>query len=107
MGIVAGGVMRPGPGEVEIMDREPYRFQAFISDIGGQDIQAHNNAPKTAVSCVRSWLNTASGRKTIPGGGLIWLRYQEYRDALPDLCAEAGLMIEEMTFNDKAVFASN
>ncbi len=89
-----------------IMDRERFRFQAFISDIGGQDIQAHNDNPQVAVSRVRSWLNAASRRKTIPGGVAIWNRYQEYRDALPDLCAEARLRVEEMTFNDKADFAS-
>lgn len=26
-----------------VVDREPYRYQKFISDISGQDIQAHNN----------------------------------------------------------------
>lgn len=100
------GMSRHSDKSCLIMDREPYRFQAFISDIAGQDIPAHNNDPETAVSCLRRWLNAASGRRTIPGGALIWRRYQEYRDALPDLCAEAGLMVEEMTFNDKANFAS-
>lgn len=89
-----------------ILDREHYRFQAFISDIAGQDVRSHDNNPQTAVSCIRGWLNAASGRKTIPGGSEIWRRYQEYRDDLPNLCVEAGLTIEEMTFNDKATFAS-
>ena len=31
-----------------ILDKEPYRFQSFISDIGGQDIKAHDGEPKTA-----------------------------------------------------------
>ena len=29
-----------------VLDREPYRYQQFISDIAGQDIQAHNNTPE-------------------------------------------------------------
>ena len=89
-----------------IMDSESYRYQKFISDISGQDIKAHNNSPERAVARVRDWLNNASGRKTIPGGKQIWKRYQEYRNQLPDVCAEAGLTVDELTFNDKANFAS-
>ncbi len=89
-----------------IMDTEQYRFQTYISDISGQDIKAHQNDPRLAVGLVRSWLNDASGRKTIPGGAVIWRRYQSYLAELPDLCADAGLAVDEMTFNDKTNFAS-
>ena len=89
-----------------IMDTERFRYQSFISDISGQDIQAHQNDPKRAVGRVRDWLNDASGRKTIPGGTMIWRRYQKYLVQLPALCAAAGLTVDEMTFNDKANFAS-
>ena len=89
-----------------ILDREPYRYQSFISDISGQDIKPHNNDPERVVRVVRDWLNSASGRKTIPGGRRIWGRYLEYRANLPVMCDEAGLTVDEMTFNDKANFAS-
>lgn len=89
-----------------IMDKEPYRYQSFISDISGQDIKAHDNNPKRVVQLVRDWLNGASGRKTIPGGTRIWNRYEKYRKELPAACAVAGLTLKEMTFNDKANFAS-
>jgi hypothetical protein len=89
-----------------ILDREAHRFQTFISDIGGQDIKAHGNDPKLAVALVRGWLVTASDRRTIPGGQRIWRRYQQYRTALPDLCAEAHLEIDEMTYVDRLNFAA-
>lgn len=57
-----------------ILDREPYRYQQFISDIAGQDIQAHNNASEQIVKVVRNWLRTTSNRKMIPDGGIIWQR---------------------------------
>lgn len=88
-----------------IIDIKRYRYQSFISDISGQDIKAHGNDPKTAVSLVRNWLNSASGRKTIPGGHKIWIRYQQYRDELPDICAASDLTMDEMTFNDMEIFA--
>lgn len=89
-----------------IMDTERFRYQTYISDISGQDIKAHQNDPRRAVGHVRGWLNDASGRKTIPGGAVIWKRYQSYLAELPDLCADAGLAVDEMTFNDKTNFAS-
>lgn len=89
-----------------IMDTEQFRYQTYISDISGQDIKAHQNDPRRAVGLVRGWLNDASGRRTIPGGAVIWRRYQSYLAELPDLCADAGLAVDEMTFNDKTNFAS-
>ncbi len=89
-----------------ILDTERFRYQTYISDISGQDIKAHQNDPRRAVGLVRGWLNDASGRKTIPGGAVIWRRYQSYLAELPDLCADAGLAVDEMTFNDKTNFAS-
>ncbi len=100
------GGKRHGDKSCLIMDTKRFRYQEFISDISGQDIKAHQNEPRRAVRLVRDWLNDASGRKTIPGGIKIWGRYQKYLAELPALCAAADLTIREMTFNDKANFAS-
>jgi len=54
-----------------IFDSEQYRFQKFVSDLGGQDIHQHANNPKTAVTRVRNWLRTESGKSGIPGGAAI------------------------------------
>ncbi len=39
-----------------VMDTEPFRYQKFISDIAGQDVSAHDDDPKKAVTVVRDWL---------------------------------------------------
>ncbi|HEX8408725.1 MAG TPA: hypothetical protein VF883_07670 [Thermoanaerobaculia bacterium] len=83
-----------------IFDSEQYRFQKFLSDIGGQDIHRHGNSPKTAVARVRDWLRAESGVTTIPGGGVIYERYQRFRDDLPALCTELRLDVDELTFAD-------
>ncbi len=83
-----------------ILDKEPYRYQQFISDIAGQDIQAHNNNPEMIVTVVRNWLRTASKRETIPSGSIIWERYQEFMRDLPQLAQVLQLEIEELIFND-------
>lgn len=54
-----------------IIDREPYPYQRFISDLAGQDILAHENNPELAIALVRDWLRTESKRTGIPGGEAI------------------------------------
>ena len=83
-----------------ILDTELYRYQQFISDIAGQDIQAHNDTPKEIVTVVRNWLRNASRRETIPSGGIIWERYQEFMEKLPQMAREGRLIVEELVFND-------
>ncbi len=83
-----------------ILDKEPYRYQKFISDISGQDIHTHGNDPKQAIKTVRNWLRNASSRVTIPGGHLIYRRYQTFLSDLPEMCDEAGLKVGELIFND-------
>lgn len=83
-----------------VLDKEPYRYQQFISDIAGQDLQAHNNHVETIVRVVRNWLRTASGRRTIPGGSTIWRHYQEFLRALPRTAERFQLEVEDMIFND-------
>ena len=77
------GAKKFGGGEQKrktclILDREPYRYQQFISDIAGQDIQTHNNTPEQTVRVVRNWLRTASKREMIPDGSIIWQRYKDF-----------------------------
>ena len=45
-----------------IFDREPYRYQKFISDISGQDIHAHNNDVGQLIIGVAAWLRRAAKR---------------------------------------------
>ena len=83
-----------------ILDKEPYRYQQFISDIAGQDIQAHNNTLEEIVKVVRNWLRTASRHRTIPSGDIIWERYQNFMQDLPKTAETHRLTVEEMIFND-------
>lgn len=83
-----------------IFDTEQYRFQKFVSDLGGQDIHQHGNNPKTAVSRVRNWLRTESGRYHVPGGEEIYRRYEEFRADLPSICARLKLDLTDLTFAD-------
>lgn len=89
-----------------IMDIEKYRYQKFISDIAGQDIEQHDNDPKTAIKIVTNWLRNTSKRTTIPGGTLVAGRYNDFKSKLPEICREAGIGVDELGFNDYATFVS-
>lgn len=49
-----------------ILDRQPYRYQKFCSDIAGQDVRSHGGDPEKAVKIVRNWL-----RNGTTGSGVI------------------------------------
>ena len=88
-----------------VMDKEQYRYQKFISDIAGQDIFVHNNTPKEIIRIVRDWLGTASGRRTIPGGGIIWGHYQDFLDDLPQLAQRFQLELADLEDFNNYIYA--
>lgn len=83
-----------------VMDRAPYRYKRFISDIGGQDIKAHANSRTKAIRHVRDWLQSAPGKAAIPGGKRIWQKYLQFRRELPIIADEAELDSNQLTFID-------
>jgi hypothetical protein len=83
-----------------IFDSEQYRFQKFVSDLGGQDIHQHGNSPRTAVMRVRNWLRAESAKTSMPGGAAIFGRYEAFRADLPEICRELRLDVEDLTFTD-------
>ena len=83
-----------------VLDRTPYRYQRFISDISGQDVQAHNRSVRRVVTLVRDWLSAESGLGTIPGGNYVSTRYRTFLRNLPALCARLRRTSDELTFGD-------
>ena len=90
-----------------VLDTIPYRYQQFISDIAGQDIQVHNNSAREAITVVRNWLRNASRSTILPGGMEIYRRFQLFEQKLPALCVELKVQRNELTFNDSVSIISN
>ena len=83
-----------------ILDTEPYRYQAFISDIAGQDIRAHGGDHRRLITAIRDWLRATSRRATLPGGAEIFARFKRFQAALPGICRRLRLRVDEITFLD-------
>lgn len=83
-----------------VLDSEPHRYQASLSDIAGQDIQVHKDDPRKAIDKVRTWLKASSGRKNIPGGNTIWKHYTLFQKELPPILKRAGITRAEIETPD-------
>jgi len=99
LGVKRSGDLRQRRKLCLILDRETYRYQKFISDISGQDIRSHVSRQMDAISVVRNWLRSCSGR-AMPGGAEVYRQYRQFRYDLPELCEKLQLKIKEATFND-------
>jgi hypothetical protein len=83
-----------------ILDRDPFRYRAFISDISGQDIHAYSGTPKGAIAAVRDWLCVASRLPGRPGSAEMYARYRLFRHDLPGICRQFKRQKSELTFID-------
>lgn len=109
------GAQRLGGGKQRrksclILDREPYRYQAFLSDIAGQDPQSHGNDPLRVIKATRDWLWTEirrDGGDPLPGAAVIQRRFAEFQSDAPTLAERHLLDTEgERTFADYTALVS-
>lgn len=83
-----------------VLDREPYRYQKFISDIGGQDIRAHEGKPEVAICAVRDWLRRDVKGVLLPSGTHLVAAYERFTAEMPGLCVPARLDDANLTYTD-------
>jgi hypothetical protein len=83
-----------------IFDRSNYRYQAFISDIAGQDIHSHENNVLVLITKIASWLRAESKDKSVPGGKVIANEFKVFTAALKQICTDRRLEVEELTYAD-------
>lgn len=61
-----------------ILEAEPHRYDAVLSDISGQDIEVHRNDPDQAIRCVRNWLSEHRPHNAAPLPGVATMQ-ADYR----------------------------
>lgn len=90
-GVFAGFKYGGGPAQrrkvILVLDREPYRYQRFLSDIAGQDIRTHGGDSVGLIREVRGWLQAQAGQRDLPGAGYISTEYGRFTDDIPSLLA--------------------
>lgn len=88
-----------------IVDREQHRYQAFLSDIGGQDVHAHGGNVATLIEHVATWLRDHGRNPLVPGGRAIAAEFERFVIDVPAICASKALDPEELTFRDYRAMA--
>lgn len=83
-----------------IFDRDRYRYQAFCSDIAGQDIRAHSEDEADLIRCMRNTLRTWRPDAAIAGGTEVHRCYRQFLRDLPELTQDLRIGPTEMTFQD-------
>lgn len=78
-----------------ILEKEPYRYQAALSDLSNSDIAAHYNDPVKVMTAVRNWLVCDLG-VDLPGPtGLIDTYTAFHTETFVDLTSNRGFKDEE------------
>ena len=59
-----------------IFDRDPYRYQSYISDIAGQDIHEHKGDVHQLIRELAGWLRNEVRDPKVPGGFAIAAEFE-------------------------------
>jgi hypothetical protein len=92
-----------------ILETERFHYQKVISDIAGQDIENHNDDPKTLITKVRNWFSANFPEETIVGQSVIWIAYNQFIDDLNSNLSATYTEdeIEAMPIGDYIKFAND
>lgn len=83
-----------------VLDQERYRYQQFMSDIAGQDIEPHNGAVDDVIMRVRAFLNSAKSGNPLPSWNAIRDSYNAFLVALPAICAPLDIDPDALEYQD-------
>ena len=83
-----------------VVERDPYRYQRYISDLAGIDVVPHNNDVAQAAKAVRDWLVSASGRADIAPGTRIAREYEQFQSDFTSAQRRLGQSLNDVTYVD-------
>ena len=84
---------------VLILDVEQYRYQRFISDLAGMDIQEHGGDSLNALREARNWLANVS-RRELPSADRVRRVYEAFLADLPDMAAALEFQADNIPYVD-------
>lgn len=89
LGLRLKGPKRQRQRRTLILDAEAHRYDKTLSDISGQDIEAHGNDVEQVIARVRDWLNAnrVGGTPPLPGAKALNDDYRAFQLIAPDIIA--------------------
>ena len=99
-----GGRAR-GKDRIKIMVAEPYRLPAYLSDLGGNDPDAHRADPPQIIRIVRNFRHRAPNGNILPGPARLGEEFIRFKSELPVAARRIGFNAEEIGgFRDYRTF---
>jgi len=81
---------------IKIMVAEPYRLPAYLSDLGGNDPDAHHADPRQVIRIVRNFLHSGPGGNILPGPAKLTEEFDRFNIDLPAIVRRIGFKPEEV-----------
>ena len=82
--------------KIKIMVAEPYRLPAYLSDLGGNDPDAHHTDPAQLIRIVRNFLDETPAGGPLPGPAKLSDTFSLFTAQLPALAREIEHSREEI-----------
>ncbi len=91
---------------IKIMVDKPYQLPAYLSDLGGNDPDAHGDEPRNVIRIVRNFLQRSPRGEPLPGPAKLARDFQRFKARLPAIAATIGFLPEEVSgYGDYPTFA--
>lgn len=78
-----------------VLEEQPYRYQASLSDLAGNDIEYHSGNFQTAVRKVRNWLS-GFGDFQVVGAGRVLSEYEDFQEWYYERQLDAGFSEDDI-----------
>lgn len=88
MGTRAFGTKARRGHKIKILVAEPYKMPAYLSDLAGNDPDAHENKKEKAISIVRDFLHQYPNGILLPGPAKICSWFSEFQSKRSDLAVQ-------------------
>jgi hypothetical protein len=83
-----------------VLDVERFRYQKFMSDIAGQDIEAHGGDAHRLIERVRAFLNSTLRGAILPSGAIISADYDRLGENMAVICQRLEIDAGALEFKD-------
>jgi hypothetical protein len=83
-----------------VLDREPFRYQKFISDIAGQDIRSHDMTNDKIIGAVRDFLRSLRADNKLPSTTTITREFAAFQKEKPGICRKTDTTAKSLTYHD-------
>jgi hypothetical protein len=82
---------------IKMVVAEPYKLPAYLSDLGGNDPDAHHSRPQDVIRIVRNFLQRAPAGGMLPGPSRLVDDFDRFRAELPDIARRIDFEPEEIS----------